>query len=92
MKTLHQHVEWEVYFPTSASVQRIMPTFDIVVGTKRLGINAPETRWEFVAVDPLGLYVLDKLLVLSLGASAAGKTVLSRGGARKAVARLRSCT
>ena len=37
---------------TSASVEGVMPSLDIIIGTDRLSVNAPGTGWTSVGVDP----------------------------------------
>ena len=47
---------------TSASVERVVPSLDIIIGTDRLSVDAPGTWWESVGVDPLVVHMVHQLM------------------------------
>jgi len=47
---------------TSASVEGVVPSLDIIIGTDTLSVDAPGTWWESVGVDPLVVYIVHQLM------------------------------
>ena len=47
---------------TSASVEGVVPSLDIVIGTDRLSVHAPGTWWESAGVDPVLVYIVHQLM------------------------------
>ena len=47
---------------TSASVEGVVPSLDIIIGTDRLSVDALGTWWKSVGVDPLVVYIVHQLM------------------------------
>ena len=52
---------------TNASVEGVVPSLDIIIGTDRLSVDAPGTWWESVGVDPLVVYIVHQLMKNGVG-------------------------
>ena len=47
---------------TSTSVEGVVPSLDIIIGTDRLCVDAPGTGWKSVGVDPLVFDIVYQLM------------------------------
>ena len=60
MKLLDQRIKWEMRSAASASVEGMMPSFNVIICSNWLAVYAPGSWWKGVAVYPLS--VLDEFL------------------------------